>query len=276
MQDSVKNVVVISLVIGLFVLSFLFNTEQSTPEAGFLLSQPPIVVDQQPAQFKEMIQKINSKNAALHSFACDDIRIAIDDKLFLRLTGKFIYEKDRRLQLVIKSILGKEIEIGSNEHEFWFWSKRLKPEALYYADHKDLNKTRLKTPFHPMWIKGILGFDEISFKDFIVAQRGSNWEFVERTVNSQGKPVLRSIIVDPASLSIIGHYIYEDGWMICSSEVFASKNIQGLQVPTKIITRWYEENITLIWEFNSPQINPLLNNDWSRPNIQPQVNMAIN
>ena len=40
--------------------------------------------------------------------------------------------EDKKFHLMASSILGKEIDIGINENELWYWAKRSKPKGLYY------------------------------------------------------------------------------------------------------------------------------------------------
>ena len=44
--------------------------------------------------------------------------------------------------MISNSFLGKETDVGSNEKQFWFWSKRMKPSVLFYSEHENLNKTK--------------------------------------------------------------------------------------------------------------------------------------
>ncbi len=66
------------------------------------------------------------------------------------------YEKSLNFRMINSSFFGKEVDVGSNEKEFWFWSKRMKPPALFHTIHDNLKNTNLKTPFHPLWIKEII------------------------------------------------------------------------------------------------------------------------
>jgi hypothetical protein len=81
------------------------------------------------------------------SLRCDHVVVTVDG---IRLTGWLRFQSPRRLRLVLFSAFGKELEMGSNDRQFWFWCKRTKRVALYYAEHGQ--KTRLKAPFNPLFV----------------------------------------------------------------------------------------------------------------------------
>ena len=104
-----------------------------------------------------IIEAINLKNSKIKTFYCDDIKIKAIKKLTVNLKGKIYFEKDKNFRMFTSSILGKESDIGSNDNQFWFWSRKMNPPALHYAKYEDIYKTRLKTPFHPIWTIECLG-----------------------------------------------------------------------------------------------------------------------
>jgi len=245
------------------------------PEPGFLLK--PAAQESNPlrTQALDLVQVINQRNAAITSFICDDIGIHVQQKFSVRVSAKVRYQKSKFFRLISRSFLGKEMDIGSNLEHFWFWSRRMNPPALHYAQHENLARTRLKTPFHPVWMKETLSIDPISIKGAWARQRGNHWEIIRLQKSAVGRPVIKVTMLDPKKLAIIGHYVYEDGKLVASAEVYEHVVREGYYLPSKILIRWYQENVTMVWHLNNPQINvPIDPSNWQMPRIRQTIEMG--
>jgi len=215
------------------------------------------------------------RNQAVSSFLCSYVRISFPDRRLLRVNGEINYKKDRYFRMLVRSVGGVELDIGSNDTNFWFWSKRMVPSALYYSSYDNLHCTRLKTPFHPVWLKGILGFDPIDIQRAMARKRGSYWEIISRSQNMQNRPILRSTLIDPQNMAIIGHYIYDQGNLVCSAEVHEHSFINECPIPAKMVIRWHEEAITMIWQLRSQCLNVNFDSRlWQMPSISPKVDIG--
>lgn len=245
------------------------------PEPGFLLTPQAQQVNPLRAQVLDLVQTINQRNGAIISFVCDDISIHVQQKFSVRVSAKVRYQKDQLFRLICRSVVGKEMDVGSNLDHFWFWSRRMNPPALHYARHENLAKTRLKTPFHPVWMKETLSIDPISIKDAWARQRGDNWEIIRLQKSAVGRPVIKVTMLDPKKLAIIGHYVYEDGKLVASAEVYEHVVKEGYYLPSKILIRWYQENVTMVWQLNNLHINVRLDpSNWQMPHMRQQIEMG--
>jgi len=277
--DRVRDFAAIGVVVvSLVALVFVTRPTPSIPPAGSLIAELP---EQPPQELSgevlELVERINARNQLIHSFSCDRVRITVKQKRWMNLNGQIRYEKDRRFRMFVRSISGREMDIGSNDDHFWFWSRRMTPAALYYSSYDNLYHNRLKTPFHPVWLKSILGFDPVSVKGVVARRRGPYWEIVEKTTNMQRRPILRIVLIDPAKVAIIGHYIYEEGRLVCSAEVYEHKLLANgeVAVPAKIVMRWYEEDVTMIWQLYGQRLNVALDSRlWHMPDISPKVDIG--
>ena len=260
-------------IVFLLLAAALYFKPSEVPVPGFLLLSPPSHCESMPQEAAALIKAINDHNTIVKTFSCD-MRIEIQTRFCVRATATVNYEKDRRLRMLVQSIAGRELDIGSNDNAFWFWSRRMDPPALYYSSYNHLNASGLKTPFNPIWLKSLLGFDRIETKNAVVCRRGENWQVTEQTKNIRGEPVLRVTILDPNKRAIVGHFIYQDR-LICSAEVFEQTEISGYNLPSRIIVRWYDENITMIWELEDQVINqPIDRGVWQMPSYRRKIDMT--
>ena len=76
----------------------------------------------------------------------------------LRTTVSFDRPKRFRL-LADTSLTGVELDMGSNDQEFWMWVKRNRPPAVYYCAHDEFHNSAVRDviPIEPSWIAEALG-----------------------------------------------------------------------------------------------------------------------
>lgn len=217
------------------------------------------------------INQVNKYNKSIKNFISDDVDIKITNNVF-QLKGCILYEKNRNFRLLINSVAGKEIDIGSNDQYLWFWSKRIKPQALYYALHEDIYLTRLKTPFHPIWMMESLGLNEINLKTYYYNQQNNLIYLYYLETNTLNEPVIRVIAIDSNVNKIIKQYVFQRSIMICSVDISYINNL-----PSEIKYKWYEENTSMTLVLNNVQKNMPINNvNWHMPNMSPKIDMAKN
>src|ERR1017187_4932054 len=62
----------------------------------------------------------------------------------IRLSGMIYYENSKLFHLELSSFFGPELDIGSNNEYFWYWSRRDSEPGLHFAKHEDFYKSRMK------------------------------------------------------------------------------------------------------------------------------------
>ncbi len=240
---------------------------QKTEEIHKPPTKPPLVVP-------ELIQRINVRNESITSFSCDNVKVKVwQDGSRYRLSGSVHYEKHKRFRFRISSIFGDELDLGSNNELFWYWSRRDKDPGLHYAKHEDYNKTRLKSGFNSHFMMRSLGITKILIdEETKVVETKEDWIVVYRRKNAMGEPILVSIFVSKADEAIAGFIVTDmDG------KPQSSADIQGRQngMPTKILYVYHAEDQALLLEFIGISINKSISSQkWKMPNRQPQLNMA--
>lgn len=225
-----------------------------------------------------LINQINQRNSKVQSLYYSKIHSTLrQGSKSGKLNGFMAFEKDKNFRMIQNSIFGKEIDIGSNNIYFWFWSKRMKPSILYYSQHENIMKSGLRTPFNPLWIMEIVGLKNIHHENAAVIQLDNFWAIVEERMSTEQKLVTKVILIDPAKRASVGHYIYnKDGQIIVSAEIKEYYDIDGLLVPKEIEVIWFEENVMMIWSFDQPQINQKIDqNLWRIPRQEKMKELGI-
>lgn len=221
------------------------------------------------------VLNLNNKNKSIKSLTANNVTVKIWEGGFrFRLKGEMNYEKEKLFRIVISSIIGEELDLGANNDIFWYWSRRDRNPALYFAHYEDYNKTRLKTPFNPVFLRSSLGLEEIVLNaDSKMVNKDEFLTVINKTKNSMGESILHSTVINTTNELIQGFVITDlDNNLLVSSEI-QERNEQG--IPEKIFYTWHEENRALFLEFSNPVVNePISSDTWNIPNKNPKIDMG--
>jgi hypothetical protein len=220
-----------------------------------------------------VVHEINAKNAKVNTFVCEDLEIKLwEGGRRHRVRGEVYYEKPKNFRLILSSILGKEIDLGSNATHFWYWSKRDKEPGLHFARHEDFPKTRLKTPFNPMLMRAALGAEILDTKNCKIVENQQDIMLVYSRVSGSGRPVQFSVFVSKAKKQIDGFLLSDEfGKRLATCEIRERKG----DVPVEVMFTWHEENRVMLMRFNGPKVNgPVNARHWTMPAYSPKIDMA--
>lgn len=226
-----------------------------------------------PVEIPPIILALNERNQAITSFTCDQITVKTWERgARFRLTAKMHYEKQQRFRMLIQSAFGTEVDLGSNDRFFWYWSRRDPKPGLYWANHEDYYNTRLKTPFDPMFMQDTLGLNQIDLKDVKIGETDRVLIVTSTRVNALAKQIIYNVFINKTTAQVEAIMITDtSGTPLVVTEI--ERREDGL--PTKVTYSWFEENRTLGMEFENPRINvPMSENLWLPPDHKPVINMG--
>lgn len=205
-------------------------------------------------QIDPIVEKIQEENGKIKSLTCRNLTLKIlqNGKAFTA-TGFLYYEKEKNFRMKLNSFRGLELDMGSNDTHFWFWSKSMSPVALYYARHEFIDKTRLRDPFNPIWIMRSLGVDQINPDSKFVTMDDKIYAN-EDVKSARGKELIRSCIIDKETKTIFGYYLFnKDNTFVTITNI--ERDAQN--IPSKIYTSWKEEDVAMEFIFHDLEINKI-------------------
>lgn len=223
-------------------------------------------------ELPDLAKEINEKNKKIKSLYCSKMTIQTWDHSFgYRLSGTLAFEKDKRFNMTISSLFGTELNIGSNDELFWYWSARDIKPGVYWAKHEDFNKTRLKTPFDPAFLRGSLGLDELTTDGLErVIQGKESTLLIYKTKSSTDEPLTKHVHLDATSKTIYYTDIIDKKGRHVSSRVLSLEN--GL--PKDITFFWQEERRAMKLTLNKVKKNATISTTfWKLPDREPKINM---
>jgi hypothetical protein len=119
--------------------------------------QAPVVISEA-ATLDQVLGAVNANTARVQSYHSSSARISTPGLPALRANIAAAGPKQFRLR-ADTVLTGTEVDLGSNNQEFWFWMKRSQPPALYYSNHEQFAASAVHSvlPIEPTWLVEALG-----------------------------------------------------------------------------------------------------------------------
>lgn len=281
MRTKIIVAVILSFVITRFYIdktkNLSINLVNPIPE----YIEPPKEDQSGPEYEKEvlvLVADVNSRNKNIKSLECDKVTIHTtrEGGVPITLWSEIYYKKDKYFRMIDKSRLGKEADIGSNDKQFWFWSRRMKPPTLYYAKHTDLIKVPLRAPLNPLWLMECLNVTEIDTKNAKARKHENYWAIYQPRVSTLGTLMTKMTLIDPQYKRIIGHYLYgENNQLVASNEILEFTKYGNTFVPIKSKMCWQEEKLVMILQFKDVKVNTIPKEEmWTMPDYPVKKDMT--
>ena len=222
----------------------------------------------------EIIKFINDQNSKIDSIYVENMPIKLQQRnSTFNVFGELAMKKEKNFRLKVNHrIFGQEMDIGSNNQYFWFWSKHMRPAALNYAKHEDTNKTMLKTALNPEWMMESLNISLIPTENIKITQFKEFNAIIQDRVATTGENVTILILIDPKLKVVVGRYLYNQNEKLIASAEY--KNFKQ-QIPSKILIIWYEEAVILNWDLSNIKINSDINKKmWLMPEFKNKIDIG--
>jgi len=239
--------------VGLFVL-LLPGCVWHNPFVTPTPPKPPVSAEVPTKE--QLVSYLNDNAQRIQTIDCRR-NMELDVKQRLRpnfgLSGFLVCQKPRNFRLQAQFGGNTEVDMGSNQNEFWYWIKRADPPYLVHCSYDDLaHGTRLPFPFQPEWIMEALGMADHDASRMTLTVKPATLELVENGVGAQGQPVRKVIVLNRASASParpqVSAYLLLDGngKEICAARIVDARYDapSGAVVPQRIVIEWPAENNT--------------------------------
>lgn len=223
-----------------------------------------------------IVEKININNNQIQSLQAENVLIkACKDNFCIKLKGDVAFEKPKNFRLRLYSIFGIELDVGSNNEEFWYWSKRDKEKGLHYSNYENIGNTRLKISFNPLSIMKSLGLNEVKISSLMDFKENDNYYIINEIKRDESslQKVINTTVLDKNIDRIVGYYVKDlIGNLIASSEIEYKNNMPNI---VKLTSN--QENSSLIIYLTNCKINNSIEKSfWEMPNFNPKINIGTN
>ncbi len=212
---------------------------------------------------RQVMDVINANSARVQSFSASRGAIAIAGFPALRANLAFQREKNFRLRGET-SITGPEVDLGSNNDEFWFWIRRAQPPALYYCRHDRYatSNARQILPVNPIWLieaLGVVTFDP-TWTHVGPASVGSGRIEIRSTQppSMSLEPLTRILVIDETRATVLEQHLYDyRGARLATAKLSKHQHDQasGVTMPRSVEIDWPATQFKITIELTELQIN---------------------
>lgn len=125
----------------------------------------PVVFSELPSQ-QQLLASLNSKSASVRQLT-SNVTVSLPGAPKIKGTLQVEFPNRIRMKAGLLGISEMGVDVGSNQEQFWIWSKASlpgQPPALYYANHDAFQQSpvRQAIPLDPKWLIesfGLVKFD---------------------------------------------------------------------------------------------------------------------
>jgi hypothetical protein len=192
--------------------------------------------------------------------------------------GMMLCQTPRNFLLSGKVLGSPAVDIGSNDKEFWFWSRELKtPENqayLYHCSYDDLARgTKVPFPFQPDMVVSALGLAKYDpVKPYLLKieddKRGHKTILLtEQARSPENKPIQRITVFNfhqvqqESQPQVLAHILKdEQGKVICAANIRSAQRVGGERgpiIPRIIDFDWPEQKLKMTMTIYNPRITAM-------------------
>ena len=231
---------------------------------------PPILPDD--ATLEQVVFCLNENTEKLKSWWTTKAKISIRGQP-ISADAMIAVEAPRNFRLIAKSPMGKEADFGSNDEQFWFWTKQNNDEKRVFTARHDRNTARMQhlpIPFQPDWIMEVMGVIPIDIGEVRMERNppGSHMvTLISDSQSPQGYLVRKLTLVDLQNGVIRERGLYNsrsqliakavlNGYVLHAQKDAPSLEAAKVKVPTQIEIHWQEAQLDMTVGLGGVEVNP--------------------
>jgi len=240
----------------------------------------PVVFNRMPTQ-AELLQHIANNSQKFRQLS-SDLRVSLDGTPQLRGTMQLELPKRLRIKAGVMGVSQFGVDVGSNEQNFWVWTKvnlpRQKP-AIFHATHEGFaqadSTVRNAIPLEPVWLLeglGLIDFDANTVHQGPVLSREGYLQLYSITQTPNGRNV-RVTLVHPQYGTVLQQSLYDqENRLIAYTDSLEYRSFpqQGTSLPEKIVMYLFQngQQAKMVIEASDFQFDSLYgdpNQMWAMP-----------
>lgn len=199
---------------------------------------------------ESLLDSLNRNARQVQSLQCTNV--AINYRQGLQSYGvdaMIACQKPRNFRLEAIAFGTTQVDVGSNDREFWYWFAKGDPAYVFRCSHEDLQRgVPLHFPFQPEWILEGLGMGEYGTPEkYRLVEQKESWDLIEQTPNAQGQLVRKVTMFSKSPrIQVRGYRLHDaNNKEIYSAQVTKVHNIGGVIVPHVLSFSWPEQKLSM-------------------------------
>ncbi len=228
---------------------------------------------------EELVRSLNANAARVKSLECADLVLdGKGDGQSFGADGSLACQKGAAPGVAPNfrmdaTVLGhREVDIGSNGQEFWYWIGRAPEPYVFHCAYTDFRagKARMPFPFQPEWIVEALNIAEYDpTKTYEVREgpaKSNTVELIEATRSPQGEPVYKVTVFNRGGGRDRGPQVAArelrdaKGARICVAQNLEMQRdgLTGAEIPRVVRLNWPQQKMELKLTMNKVKVNGAL------------------
>jgi len=243
----------------------------------------PVVFNNEPT-LADVVAVVNANRSLAMSLYANRVTISGSGVPAMNATLAIGSPKQVRLRAGT-AITGQELDLGSNEQEFWIWIKRSQPPSLMVGRHDALAASPLGRtfPIRPEWLVEAIGLVYLDPQAPHIGpiRRPDGKLEIHTPASTPAGQTTKVLVVDGRSgLIYEQHLLDERGQRIASASNMRHFRdpLTGIILPRETTLTWTAMAMSLKVELNDVQVNPLQisGDQWTKPQYAgfPEVDVS--
>jgi hypothetical protein len=200
---------------------------------------PPILFNALPSR-DEAVAAINANSARIQSLQTQGATVSVPGAPAIGAEIALERPKNFRFRAGT-TLLGPELDMGSNPMHFWFWAARAPEPDVYYARHDQFRDSRAHQmlPIEPTWLIEALGVVEIDPATILEGPTKAGDDRVElkTTLQASAGQFTRQVHIHGKHGWILEQHLYDGRGQLVAS-AFNSQHeyyhVDGVSLPKRI------------------------------------------
>ncbi len=214
---------------------------------------------------QQVMDVVNDNSNRVQSLYCT--RGSVSTPGFPPLRANIAFQRNKNFRLRAETtITGPEVDLGSNEEQFWFWVRRAQPPTLFFCRHDrySTSAARQVIPVEPEWIIAALGI--VTFDSTWQHQGpfpvGSGRIEIRSTQphTMSPDPVTRITVIDDTRGVVLEQHLYnQQGQRLATAKLSKHQHdmASSTTLPRHIEINWPATKFELAIDLTDLQINTL-------------------
>jgi hypothetical protein len=229
----------------------------------------------------ELVGYLNAQANAVRTLSYSDVRLNASEngRSLPALSDSTLYAAQPRYFRLECGTLAtsQELDLGSNDREFWVYAKRMDSPNFFYCKHADYDRgtAQFPVPFDPDWVMMALGmapYDPNANYEVEHNTREGAYVLKQNAKTRQGQPIQRWTVMnadwDQGRRPVVRGHIIRDasGAKICTAEIKSVKTLQTpvdpatgktgfVQVPTQVVLEWTQQKFVMDLKLSGEKLN---------------------
>jgi hypothetical protein len=205
-----------------------------------------------------VVEELNQSARAIRTLS-GKARFIIKRLRPLKIWADYHFENPSRSRVSLRSLIGREADMGSDDQHYWFWLKRKDPSRIYQGPYAQSFRAGFTDP---VWLKEAIVLQSFDLRQ---AKLGKQGDLLVVSRSQAG--LTRFTVIDASQRLVIGQYLYD-----ADHQLTAFLDIQDhVRVGPHILPRvlnggWPRDQVYVHLTLDDQQVNaPIAEDQWEKP-----------